>query len=194
MFDEDKKDLIKAVAVLACCLVALTFIGERTPTGVKISGVLGNVVAMIAAGAAFVAFKAGASMFKDYKNRSKSAEESAAEEHALRARIIRARWFVGAAAIFVAFFLVSSVPALVKLSGLSFDMETSGRILFAAIFFLPLSGLIVMMPLVSSLNRSVLGWGLAFVLVPFGSLIVGGILLHLAHEEWALRRKWAAAL
>jgi hypothetical protein len=183
VFDNPKNTLRIALAVLAACVVAIVILGRGSETDNLFGpGGAPEFLAVVSGLCVLVILKAASEVIEEHRNRDKTGEEVADELKALKARVARARWFVILAALSIATLFFTSVPAIIRITGDLFPLETDQKIVFFNLFFLPLLGLIILMPLVSSLNRSVLKWGIGLVLVPLGSLILGGTLLYIGRR------------
>ena len=184
MFDNPKNALRIALSVLVACVIAIVILGRGSATENLFGpGGAPQILAAISGFCLLVILKAGSELIEEHRNRDKTQQQVSDELRALKARVMRARWFVVLAAVSIAALFVTSVPALVRITGDLFALETDQKIVFFNLFFVPLLGLIVLMPLVSSLNRSVLKWGVGLVLLPLGSLVLGGALLYLGARE-----------
>lgn len=179
MFADDKKMLVLCVTILAACLAILGFMGKGAP----------DFIELIAGISIFGALKSGSYLIHEYRMRDKTGAETKVDNIVLMRRVNFAKWY-----LVVAFSLcvpiLLTVPAIKNSTGISIPTELNNQMVLINIFFVPLFGLAVMMPLVGLLNRSVLRWGLALVFVPLGSLIVGGILFGLGRAEIKDRIHW----
>jgi hypothetical protein len=184
VFDNPKNVLRIALGVMASCVAAIVILGRGSETDNLFGpGGAPEFLAVVSGLCLLVILKAGSEIIEEHRNRDKTGEEVADELKTLRGRVARAQWFVVLAAVSIATLFFTSVPAIIRITGDLFPLETDQKIVFFNLFFLPLLGLIVLMPLVSSLNRSVLKWGLGVVLVPLGSLILSSALLYLGRRE-----------
>jgi hypothetical protein len=184
MFDNSRNVLRIALTVLAGCVVAIVILGRGSRTeNVFGPGGAPEFLAVIAGLCLLVTLKAASEVIEEHRNRDKSEKEVAGELKTLKAQVARAQWFVVLASLSVATLFLTSVPAIIRITGDLFALETDQKIVLFNLFFLPLLGLIILTPLVSSLHRSVLKWGLGLVIVPLGTLILGGTLVYLGRRE-----------
>lgn len=93
-----------------------------------------------------------------------------------------AKWFLILSTIIVVITLIASVPALDELTDSFLTKAIEEKLVITCMFFMPLSAIFVLLPIVKLQNRSLLLWGIGFVLFPLGTIVWGWVLYFLSKK------------
>ncbi|WP_431097212.1 hypothetical protein [Polaromonas aquatica] len=101
------------------------------------------------------------------------------EAQDLQKRATLIKWYIVLALVPLAVLIVGSVPVIVAATGHLVPQWLLDKALFTTMFFVPLIAIFLMAPVIKSLGRSLLLWGLGIVLLPLGTYILGIRLVYL---------------
>ncbi len=93
-----------------------------------------------------------------------------------------AKWFLILATAIVVITFAASVPALDGLTGSFLTKSVEEKLVLTCMFFMPLAAIFILIPIVKLQNRSLLLWGLGFVLFPLGAVVWGWVLYFLSKK------------
>ena len=178
----DKKTMWVSIVIAFLCLYGAATLQTPAPANGPQPTGPSDILRIIGSIAFLIAILSGRHVVRAYRERERPPREQKNEKDALARGVALAKWLLPAAVFtFIALILIDSPK--IQLLGTGEQVDAIKHFLVVCnLALVPLAFLLVLAPVASSLNRSVLFWGIGLIM-PIVNLIVAGVLFSLARRE-----------